>query len=270
MSRPARRARLWGRLPGLGALVVASLGLGACSNTAGTCDGSPGQPVESPLHQPPGFRAFSDRTWNSLTGNGWSYARRTSSKDDNIVVDWSAPRFPRKVLRIVFTRDMAPNAEPSVHWICLPSVKAVYTAWWVKLSPNWTSSPAGGGKITFLHTPTGQVYTGFFGSSAPHHLSVNTEWAPYGQRIWDPNVTTTPLGYGQWYRMEWYMQWESGPGTGDGVMRWWVNGVLNGDYSNVSYPSDAGFDQFEFAPTLQNPPPAEQYMYVAQTYVGIP
>jgi len=172
-------------------------------------------------------------------------------------------------VRIIFTPDMRPNTEPSVHWIGLPFVNAVYAAWSVRLSPNWTSSPAGGGKITFLHTPMGQVYTGFFGSTAPHHVSVNTEWAPYGQLIWDPNVTTTPVTYDRWYRIEWYMKWESVPGAGDGVMRWWVNGVLNGDYSNVRYPI-GGFSQFEFAPTLQNPPPQEQYMYVGHTYISTP
>jgi hypothetical protein len=45
--------------------------------------------------------------------------------------------------------------------------------------------------------------------------------------------------------------------------------VLNGDYRDVHYPI-GGFGQFEFAPTLQNPPPEEQYMYIGHTYVSIP
>jgi hypothetical protein len=205
-----------------------------------------------------------DQAWTALEPPGWGYLRRTSSKHDDICEDARG-----RALRIVFTPDMAPNTEPSVHWIGLPLAPAVYAAWWVQLSPNWTSSPAGGGKISFLHTPTGQVYTGFFGSAAPHHVSVNTEWTPYGQKIWDPNVTTTPIAYGRWYRIEWYLQWESVPGASDGVIRWWVNGALNGDYSNVRFPI-GGFSQFEFAPTLQNPPPQEQYMYVSHTYVSVP
>jgi len=231
------------------------------------CHGLPAWPGEPPLHEPAGFRAATDQPWRALQGEGWGYLRRTSSKHDDICVDSSVTN--ATALRIVFTPDMRPNTEPSVHWILLPHVRSVYAAWHVELSLNWTSSPAGGGKISFLHTPTAQVYTGFFGSSAPHHVSVNTEWPPYGQKIWDPNVTTTPITYGQWYRIEWYMQWESAPGAGDGVMRWWVNGTLNGEYSNVHYPV-GGFSQFEFAPTLQNPPPQEQYMYVGHTYVSIP
>jgi hypothetical protein len=142
---------------------------------------------------------------------------------------------------------------------------------WLKLSSNWTPSPAGGGKITFLWAPdgAGQVYSNVGGSSAPHRININTEWAPYGQNFWEPNVTRTDIHYNQWYRIEWYVKYESSAGAGDGIMRWWVNGVLNGDHRNVRFPACC-FQQFEFAPTLQNPPPATQYMYVDHVHVSTP
>ncbi|HEY3280094.1 MAG TPA: hypothetical protein VGJ83_06240, partial [Gemmatimonadales bacterium] len=248
------------------ALVLAALGVVACDRAEPhqaapppQCQAPPPWPGPAPLHEPAGFRTLTDHEWSRITGDGWSYLRRTSSKNADICLDPSAPSAAAAVLRIIFTPDMQPNTDPGVHWVALPFAREVYAAWYVKLSPNWMSSPAGGGKITFLHTPGGQVYTGFFGSTAPHHLSVNTEWEPYGQKIWDPNVTTTPIGYGQWYRIEWYLRWESRPGASDGVIRWWVNGALNGDYRTIRFPFD-GFSQFEFAPTLQNPPLNEQYM----------
>jgi hypothetical protein len=226
-----------------------------------------------PLHVEPDLPPFNDQPWGRLSGNGWSYLRRTSSRDDDVVADPTAPFSPSDVLRIVFTPDMGEDHEPSVHWIGLPATREVYAAWWIKLSANWTASPAGGGKMTFLHAAPngqGQVYSGLFGASAPHHISVNTEWEPYGQHVWDPNVATTPVRYGEWYRIEWYVRWESAPGAGDGVMRWWVNGVRNGDHANVRFPTgSAGFQQFEFAPTLQKPPAQVQYMYVDHTYLSI-
>jgi hypothetical protein len=207
-----------------------------------------------------------------LTGNGWGYLRRTSSKDADIAMDATAPFSPPDVLRIVFTPDMRHDTEPSVHWISLPRrPREFYARWWMKLSANWTASPAGGGKITFLHVDPGgqgQVYTGLFGAGAPHHVSVNTEWAPYGQKIWPPNVTTSPISYARWYEIEWYVKWASSPGANDGIMRWWVDGVLNGDYARVRFPAGGTrFQQFEFAPTLQNPPPEEQYMYIDHTHL---
>src|ERR1043166_3565313 len=190
-----------GRVVGL--LLLLTAGLVHCEEAPAPECQVPEWPGQPPLQTPAGFRAVTDQEWTTLKPDSWDYLRRTSSKNDAICQDAANAR---SALEIVFTPDMAANTEPSVHWLPLPAANAVYAAWFVRLSPNWTPSPAGGGKIAFLHTPMGQVYTGFFGSHAPHHVSVNTEWAPYGQKIWDPNVTTTAIEYGKWYRIEWYMQ----------------------------------------------------------------
>jgi len=163
-------------------------------------------------------------------------------RDDDVVADATAPFSAPNVLRIAFTPDMLRDHEPSVHWLGLPATREVYALWWIKLSANWSPSPAGGGKMTFLHAAPdgqGQVYSGLFGATAPHRVSINTEWAPYGQHVWDPNVETTAINYGEWYRVEWYLKWDSAPGAGDGVLRWWVNGVLNGNHSDVRFPARA-------------------------------
>jgi hypothetical protein len=215
---------------------------------------------------------FNEQRWAAMTGNSWSYMRRTGSKDDDIVTDATAPFVPPTMLRIIFTPDMQRDSEPGVHWIPLPNKREVLTEWWMKLSPNWTSSPAGGGKISFLLAAPdgqGQVYSGVFGSREPHHISINTEWMPYGQKIWEPNAARTPVLYDRWYRIQWYMRWASAPGARDGVLRWFVDGTLNGDYFDVVFPSGGvGFQQFEFAPTLQNPPRTEQYMYIGPTFLS--
>jgi hypothetical protein len=230
---------------------------------------APGAPWPN---RPAAFVTISDEPWNLLSANGWNYLRRTASKASDIVADSSAPFSLPNALRIIFTPDMARDSEPGVHWIGLsPRPREIFTGWWMKLSSNWRPSPAGGGKITFLWAADGQgqVYSNVGGPSAPHRININTEWAPYGQRFWEPNVSATPIAYGQWYRIEWYLKWESSAGAGDGIMRWWVNGVLNGDHRTVRFPSCC-FQQFEFAPTLQNPPPAEQYMYIDHTHVSTP
>jgi len=258
-------------------------------------------------NEPTGFVPFNDQPWDRLARpdvraggyvgralerlrgsfsgtreqrEEWGYLRRTSSKDATITTDASAPFSPSNVLQIVYTPDMLPDSEPSVHWIRLPWVQEVYTGWWIKLSPNWISNPAGGGKITFLFAENGagQVYTNYYHPSddgtvpgPPYRIGANTEWAPYGQRVWLPNVATTWIRPGEWHRMEFYYRWETTPGVSkDGIIRWWVDDKLNGDYTDVHYPpaSRTGFQEFQFAPTVQFVGPAERYMYIDHTYVS--
>jgi hypothetical protein len=209
--------------------------------------------------------------WHAMDEDRWQYLRRGSSKDDDIVLDASAPFSPPDVLRIVFTPDMGRDQEPSVHWTALENAVDVHAVWWMKLSANWTASPAGGGKIAFLHLAPdglGQVYINIGGAAPPHEIAINTEWAPYGQHVWTPNRTNTPIVYDQWFRLDWHVSLPTGLRR-TATLKWWVNGIPNGDYNAVHVPPGlAGFQQFEFAPTLQNPPPAEQYMFIDHTLLN--
>jgi hypothetical protein len=202
----------------------------------------------------------------------WGYLRRTSSKDDRIERDGTAPFSPPHLLRIVFTPDMARDSEPSVHWIGLMKPTEVYAGWWMKVSRKWSCSPAGCGKLTFLlpdsANGSGLTYSNLAGVDGSHYVNVATTWPSTGYRFWDPNVTKTPVADGRWYRIEWYVKWASSADARDGILRWWVNGVLNGDYSDVPFPTVRGFVEFQHAPTLQNAPAAEQYMDIDHTYVS--
>ena len=246
---------------------IAAVAFGCGPGSEGRRPATPGSVMAAPEIA----RAVT-QPWRQIGNDGWQYLRRGSSIDDDIVLDDTAPVSPPEVLRVVFTPDMGRDREPSVHWISLPGVREVYARWWIKLSSNWSPSPAGGGKMAFLHAAPsgmGQVYTSLHGSTAPHRMIINTEWAPYGQKIWEPNVTRTPIVYGRWYRMEWHMKWPPHGGRSEGTLRWWVNDVLNGEYANVTFPAGgSGFHQFEFAPTLQNPPPSVQYMFIDHTNIN--
>ncbi len=232
-------------------------------------------------NEPAGFRLLNDQPWDLLTGSGWNWLRRAASINPSIAFDALAPQSPPNVLQMVFTPDMGSDNEPSVHWIPVPGLKEIYTGWLSKLSSNWVASPAGAGKITFLFAGQGgQVYTGYYHKGGdvasgwipgpPYRIGVNMEWAPYGQMVLLPNVATTFCAPGEWHRVEVYYKWETVPGvSGDGIIRWWVDGVLNGNYTNIHYPATS-FTEFQYAATLQNPPPVTQYMYVDHTHVSVP
>src|SRR5688572_7330230 len=240
----------------------------ACSDTPV----GPSPETAGPNGGESGLVPLNDQPWTGLTTMGWGYQQRTSAKRADIVMDATAPSSPPHVLRMIFTPTMSRDTEPGVHWIQLPTPREIQASWSVKLSANWTPSPAGAAKMTFLHVwpnGLGQVYSALGESSSPHSMVVNTEWAPYGQKFWVPNVATTHIVYNRWYRIDWYLKWESMSGAGDGVLRWWVNGELNGNHGDVRCPvRGTGFEQCEFAPTVQRPPSAEQYMYVDHTTIS--
>jgi TolB protein len=233
---------------------------------------------------PAGFIPLDDQPWDALTGS-WSWVRRGSSRDPDIVADATARFSPQNVLRMIFTTDMENGNEPSMHWIALPGVDEIYTAWWIKLSPNWTPSPGGAGRMTYLFAGDGigQVSNGFSHpcvwpeecnaevQGPPFKITANTNWAPYQPQVWYPNVAASRINPGEWHRIEFYYRWETTPGvSGDGIIRWWVDGALNGNHTTVHYPSQRGFQEFQFAPTVETAPPAEQYMYIDHTHVSVP
>jgi len=250
-------------------------------------------------NEPTGFVTLSDHPWDAIArtppdgrlarlaarardfvasaperDSGWRYLRRSSSKDDDIVQDPGAPVSKPNVLRIVFTTDMKRDHEPSVHFIGLARPMEVFAAWWMKLSPNWTCSPAGCGKITFLFPDhangAGVTYANVAGNDNSRHINVATTWPSTGYQFWEPNQATTKVEKNRWYRVEWYVRWASSPDASDGIIRWWVDGVLNGDHRSVPFPAIRGFLEFQYAPTRQDPPPTEQYMYVDHTYLSMP
>ena len=105
----------------------------------------------------------------------------------------------------------------------------------------------------------------------PYKITATTNWAPDGPQVWYPNVAASRINPGEWHRVEFYYRWETTPGvSGDGIIRWWVDGTLNGNHTTVHYPSQRGFQEFQFAPTVETAPPAEQYMYIDHTHVSVP
>src|SRR5206468_3314528 len=60
------------------------------------------------------------------------------------------------------------------------------------------------------------------------------------------NVNDPAITLVAWHKLELYFKYNT-PGTG--VVRWWMDGVLIGDYSNLSFPAAGCFTEFQFAPT---------------------
>jgi hypothetical protein len=68
-----------------------------------------------------------------------------------------------------------------------------------------------------------------------------------GQRL-DPNIDTSVVSLGAWHRIEIYAKYSSAD-SANGVLKWWVDGQLNGEYANLKMAPDSGFRYLQFAPT---------------------
>ena len=119
-----------------------------------------------------------------------------------------------------------------------------------KVSSPWQGHESGVNKIQFLYAGSSDVAMVMHGpAGGPYELRVMPQWPEHDGTWLTPNVTNTSPALGQWHRVEWYLKYESSAGAGDGVIRWWLDGALVGDYRKVRYPHDAGFVEYQISPT---------------------
>lgn len=222
---------------------------------------------------------ISETAWDSITEAGWLYIQRTATKPSQIVADSTAPLSPGHVLQINFAGTQG-NSEPGVHFLMLPKVSEIYWEWVMKISSNWECDQAGCGKLTFKWPSSGgQAYDGIYGkdcgslmpvgcepTASPMRMGGQLQWATYGGTPFYPNVKTTWIYRRKWQTYSGYMRKESAPGACDGVWRWWVDGVLNGNLENICTP-DENFIQFDYSPTKQRTVTTNQYLRIDHTRV---
>ena len=221
-------------------------------------------------NEPPGMILISEQPWDCIGCNGWNYRADVGWSD--IQTDAAAPKSPANVLRVVFPTTMPRDNGPSNQWLVLARPRhELYAAYWIKWGDPWDARNQGA-KVSFVYAQSGSyIYAVQVPGVAPYQIGMVVGWSPYGygdRGVWHPNVTTTPIVTGRWYFVEEYFKYPTTPGGSDGVIRWWVNGALNGDFRSVTYPADAGFTQFEFPFTRQATPLAQSYVYVDDTRVS--
>ena len=164
--------------------------------------------------------------------------------------DATAPVSPASVLQVKypagFQGGSAPGTEIYAH---APADEAFAGFWWKASNPWENHASSNVNKLAFWYTGSGsgnldiQMY-----GPAPYHLHVVTEF-PSGSRRLVPNVNATAVTLGVWHRIEWYVKYATSGSSGDGVVKWWLDGVLQGSYGDVQTPSDAGFTEFKLSPT---------------------
>jgi len=185
---------------------------------------------------------LTDRTWTALTGDRW---RRRDGSDDRIVDDATAPG-ARMVLEYVYPAGFLGGTAPATHYYPLEKLTEIFVGLQWKVSSPWQGHATGVNKLQFLYTGSSDITMVMYGPpGGPYELRVMPEWPQHDGSWLVPNVNRVPLTPGQWHRVEWHLKY----GTASGIVRWWQDGLLVGDYKTVHFPDDAGFLEYQMSPT---------------------
>lgn len=196
--------------------------------------------------EPAGLSTLTDRVWTSLTASSWS---RRDGGDDRIVHDPSVSESPDTVLEYVYPAGFAGGRAPATHFYPLAHLREVFVGLQWKVSDPWQGHASGVNKIQFLYTAGSDVAMVMYGPpGGPYEVRVLPQW-PEHTSGWLRSNAAPPVALGRWHRIEWYLKYESTRGAGDGIIRWWVDGTLDGDFNQLRFPDDAGFVEYQMSPT---------------------
>jgi hypothetical protein len=239
--------------------------IGALLLVAGASPGCAGGSVEPNAqwpNEPPGFRALSDYGFSDPVpatdqgdslGGGWHDWWNTPGRGTR-VVDNTAPASPPYVYQFLYPIGFPSGQEPAmIEYPFDNHATELYWGFWWKPSNPFQSDGSGVNKIAFIWTPSGNTDLLYFDlSPGPWRIrcmdDLSAGGGPDAGNRDEPNVTTTVVTLGQWHRIEIYVKYSTGANA-NGIVKWWVDGVLNGNYTNLKMVQDGGFDHLQFAPT---------------------
>ena len=139
----------------------------------------------------------------------------------------------------VYPRGMVEGAAPATVYYPVDAGELYVGLWW-KASLPFDFGP-NGNKIAFLFNGGGSAGGQQFLILMPDgRLHVLPEY-PGDYRWRTPNTNATTVALGTWHRIEWYSQLSTG------VLKWWLDGALQGSYADVR--NRRRFDMFQISPT---------------------
>jgi hypothetical protein len=199
-------------------------------------------------NEPAGFAALTDQPWDALTGGGWN---RRFSTYDRIISDQTAPLSPMNVLEFVYPKGFAGGYAPASAYYPLNNTKEVFIGLWWKVSNPWQGHSSAVNKIQFVYLagPADVAMVMYGVNGGGYDVRVLPQWREHKDQWLIPNVNNSPVTIGDWHRIEWYLKYDTAYQAGNGIIRWWLDGTLAGDYTDVRYPRDAGLVEYQLSPT---------------------
>lgn len=177
--------------------------------------------------------------------------------------DSSAPVSPSGVLRSTLKAGNA-DGGMQIGWSSPQLVREMYVGIMWRTNPGYQCLQLAD-KMWFVRGPNAN---GFFGidcttgdTSAPIGFGHNTGGLDNSHTcaadlglVCYPNVNNMRIQLGTWTKLESYIKTSTTATSRDGIVRWWINGVLVGNYTNMNY-GQGGLNEWIWTETWGAIPP---------------
>lgn len=187
-------------------------------------------------NEPAGSSVISDVGWDLLAALGWVTQFGTGA----LGIDLGAPLSPPSVLQVAYPAGFPGGGAPFTEWFHLgDGVRRLYVGLWWKASDPWQGHDSDVNKIQYVFFPdASDMPMIMFGSpGGPYQLRVIPQFHGQVSDWLKPNVNSVPVTLGTWHRVEWLIVENTTTDPPNGIVRWWLDGLLVGDYTNVVFPA---------------------------------
>jgi hypothetical protein len=241
------------------AVACGSAGARTVTAPATSCTGKAPWPCE-----PAGLAVITDVSWATLPAPRWEHANFKGF--GRVVPDPDAPLSKQGVLEIVFPVGFPGGEEPAKEQYIFraPHPRELFVGTHFKMDPDFQGHSGGINKLINAWTGNGgENATGIWWlvlrSVSEVDNNSTREDGPYfvdgafcGEYHGAPgtNRNQTPVSLGRWHRLEWHIKLPSAAGARDGEFRWWLDGVLSGEYTGLGDCLGQRFEYMEIAPTF--------------------
>lgn len=196
--------------------------------------------------EPAETRLITDQPWASVPSLGWQAIWGPS----RVREDTAAPGSPPGVLEITYPAGFEGGSAPGTVVKRLPSLREVYVGLWWQAPVGWQGHNSNVNKIEFLFPADGgDITLVMYGPpEGPFTLQVLPQFQGHPSEWLLPDADPAQVTLGAWHRIEWLVVMSSSEGAADGICRWWLDGRLQGDYTQLSFPATT-FTEYKLSPT---------------------
>jgi hypothetical protein len=156
------------------------------------------------------------------------------------------------VLQFTFPLGFGGGSAPATEYFDFPRATHFYASFQWKANADWQGHSSDVNKLAFVYLATGEgdVVLEFYGPpGGPYDLRAALELAGADKRFFlIPNVNNVPVRLGDWHHIEWQIQYNTTTSPANGVVRWWMDGTLIGQYTDVLFPATP-LEEFQLSPT---------------------